>query len=189
MGPLTFHSSHSYPPQWWVQLSCTTHQTFAQEGKDVEDAKEPESLTKQPFKHTRFLKMGIYKPQNSLATAAEFASASKARGKERIPDIVITVSLMCQSQKQLGVGEINEYPSVETKHKSTSVSYSVLVWFFMEILFRMREDLPQGLSGSFHAWPGGKHRRMWDWRWEERLAVIISVGCFDASLTDKWTFL
>lgn len=50
---------------------------------------DPESLTKQPFKLTRFLKMGIYKSQNSLATAAEFASTSKARGKERIPDIVI----------------------------------------------------------------------------------------------------
>lgn len=62
--------------------NCTTHQTFAQEGKRSEDAKDPESLTKQPFKHTRFLKMGIYTSQGSLATAAEFASPSKVKVKK-----------------------------------------------------------------------------------------------------------
>lgn len=36
---------------------------------------------------SRFLKMSVYKPQNSLAASAEFASPSKAKGKERVPGI------------------------------------------------------------------------------------------------------
>lgn len=42
--------------------------------------------------------------------------------------------------------------------------------FFMEILFRMREDLPQGLSGFFYAWPGRKQKK------DVRLALRREAG-------------
>lgn len=89
MGPLT-----AFPVVGAAQL-CMAHLTFTKEVKKYKGAQNPESLTEQPFKTHRFLKMSIHKPQNSLTASAEFAFPSKVKVKKEYQALIINISLVC----------------------------------------------------------------------------------------------